>query len=699
MLSSLFAPRGIAVIGASRDRAKLGYGVARNLIASNYAGAMHFINPRADRLLGQRCYPAIEDAPDPIDLVVVIVPAAQVPQTIAACGRRGIRWAIIVSGGFRETDRAGADLEAQIVSIARQYNMRLIGPNCIGLIDTHVPFNTTFIKSVPNPGEIAFVSQSGAICQAVIDWGTGMGFGFSRIASLGNQCDLSEAEVITALASDPNTRVITMYLEGVKDGAQFKQAIGAAAHEKALVALKVGRTAAGKRAVSSHTGALAGQETAYDVVFDRYGVLRANTTEELFDWARALAWCPPLQGDGVAVVTNAGGPGILAVDALEANGLRLATLPAETVSALRSLLLPHASLHNPIDMLASAGPREYAGAVRALLSAAGVDAVLVILVPPPLEDPTAVAEAIAVAAKDAAKPVVVAVMGEATVGLALKVLRAFRLTDYRFPERAASALGALWRYAQWRVRPVEQAVVLTDVDRAEAAQCLAATRAEWLTGEAAMQVLDAYGMAVVREAVATAADEAVRRAEQFGYPVALKVASPDILHKSDVGGVALELENAAAVRAAFAQIMTQVRAAKPEARIDGVTIQPMLHTGQEVIIGAVRDEQFGPLIMFGAGGVEVEGQRDVAFALAPLSRAEVERLIDRTFAGRRLRGFRGSTAADRAAVIDRVLRLAQLIVDFPQVAEIEINPLRVLSDGAVAIDARLRVLRDEPPAQ
>ncbi len=695
MLTSLFAPRGIAVIGASRDRTKLGYGVARNLVASNYPGAIHFINPRADRILGQRCYPSIEDAPDPIDLAVVIVPAPQVPQTIDACGQRGIRWAIIVSGGFRETDRAGAELEEQIVAIAHQHNMRLIGPNCIGLIDTHAPFNTTFIKSVPNPGEIAFVSQSGAICQAVIDWGTGMGFGFSRIASLGNQSDLSEAEVITALSSDPNTRVITMYLEGVKDGAQFKQAVNEAAREKSIVALKVGRTAAGKRAVSSHTGALAGQEIAYDVVFDRYGILRASTTEELFDWARALAWCPPLRGDRVAVLTNAGGPGILAVDAIEANGLCLAALADETVAALRSFLLPHAAYHNPIDMLASAGPHEYASALQVLLADENVDAVLVISVPPPIEDPTPVAEAIAVAAKDAAKPVVVAVMGEATVGLALKVLRAFRLTDYRFPERAASALGALWRHTQWQARLVERPEVLTDVDREVAAKLLASTPDEWLTGTLAAQVLAAYHIDGPRETLAHSADETVQWAEQFGYPVVLKIASPDIPHKSDIGGVALDLKEAEAVRVAFEQIMMNARTAKPDARIDGVTIQQMLPAGQEVIVGAVRDEQFGPLIMFGAGGVEVEGKRDVAFGLAPLSRAEAEKMIDATFAGKRLRGFRGSTPADRAAAIDRVLRLAQFISDFPQVTEVEINPLHVTRDSAVAIDARIRVTSNE----
>ncbi len=693
MLDLLFAPRGIAVIGASRDETKLGYGVARNLINSGYRGAIHFVNPKADQILGVRCYPSIEAAPDPVDLVVVIVPAASVPQTLEACGQRGIHWAIVVSGGFRETDRAGAELERQIVAIAHRHNLRLIGPNCIGLIDTHVPFNTTFIKSVPKPGEIAFVSQSGAICQAVIDWGTGMGFGFSRIASLGNQADLSEAEVITALRSDPNTRVITMYLEGVKDGPQFMRAVRDAAREKSIVALKVGRTAAGKRAVSSHTGALAGHETGYDVIFERFGILRASNTEELFDWARALAWCPPLRGDRVAVLTNAGGPGILAADAIEAHGLCLATLSTDTVTVLRSFLLPHASLHNPIDMLASAGPLEYAAALRALLKDDGVDAVLVISVPPPIEDPTPVSQAIAEVGKDASKPVVVAVMGEATVAGALKELRAARLTDYRFPERAASALAALWRHTQWQARPAHEPVVFEDVDREAVQTSLQAFSAKWITGTAAMQILEKYRIWGPCEALVRSAEEAVQWAEKFGYPIVLKVASPDIPHKSDIGGVALDLGDAGSVRLAFERIQANARRAYPEARLDGATTQQMVRHGQEVIVGMTRDEQFGPLMMFGAGGVEVEGQRDVAFGLAPLSRAEAEKMIEATFAGRKLRGFRGSPPADREAVLDRLLRLAQLAADFPQIAEMEINPLRVMTEGqgAVAIDVRIGV--------
>ncbi len=717
MLDTLFAPRGIAVIGASRDESKLGYGVARNLVESGYQGGIYFINPKADHILGHACYPSIEAVPDPIDLVVVIVPASIVPQTLIDCGARGVRSAIVVSGGFGETDEAGKQLEEQIVEIAHRYNMRLIGPNCIGLIDTRVPFNTTFIKSVPQPGDIAFVSQSGAICQAVIDWGTGMGFGFSRVASLGNQADVSEAEVIRAFANDPNTRVVTMYLEGVKDGGKFIEAVTQATREKSVVALKVGRSVSGKRAVSSHTGALAGQEAAYDAAFDRCGVIRANNTEELFDWARALAWCPPMRGDRVAVLTNAGGPGILAVDAIETAGLKLATLSDKTIDVLKSFLLPYASLHNPIDMLASAGPHEYAESLHVLKNDPNVDAILVISVPPPIESPTPVAEAIAFVGRNTDKPIVVAVMGEATVGDALKTLRAMRLPDYRFPERAASSLGILWKQAQLRARSIYAPEKFSDVNYEGARQLInvaltpltttsisASHRSEEMSsgegtgvglivGSVATSILQEYKIGGPCEALARTADEAAAWAQKFGYPVVLKVASSDIPHKSDVGGVALDLADEVSVRHAFDRIMANARKAKPDAHIDGATMQQMVKHGHEVIIGAVRDEQFGPLMMFGAGGVEVEGARDVAFGLAPLSRSEAEKMIEATFAGRRLRGYRNIPPADREAVIKVLLRLSQFVADFPQVQEVEINPLRAQASGqgAIAIDVRISV--------
>jgi acetyltransferase len=692
-LDSLFAPQGVAVIGASRDETKLGYGVARNLVASNYSGAIHFVNPRADHILGHPCYPSIAAVPDPVDLAVIIVAAAGVPKTLEDCGRRGVKAAIVVSGGFGETGENGKRLELEIAGVARRYGIRLVGPNCVGVIDTHLPVNTTFIKSVPQPGDIAFVSQSGAICQAVIDWGTGMGFGFSRIASLGNQADVSESEIIALLADDPHTRVVTMYLEGVRDGRNFLQVVGDAARRKAIVALKVGRTAAGRRAVSSHTGALAGQEVAYDAVFERCGVLRAGNTEELFDWARALAWCPPARGENVAVLTNAGGPGILASDALESSGLRLAALSDATRATLRSFSLPHASLANPVDLLASASPDDYASALRALLADPGVDAVLVISVPPPIEDPTPVAEAIARVGKSADKPVVVAVMGEATVSGALRALRTAHIPDYRFPERAASAVAALRRHAEWRSRPGFSPAVLPDVNRESTGYLLASAPDEWIGGSAASAILSGYGIHGPCEALAHTADEAAYWAAQFGYPVVLKVASPDIPHKSDVGGVALDLADEQSVRHAFDRILEAARRACPEARIDGATIQQMVPDGQEVILGAVRDDQFGPLTMFGAGGVEVEGMHDVAFGLAPLSRHEAETMVDSTFAGRRLRGYRNIPPADREAAINALLRLAQFAADCPQVAEVEINPLRVQPQGrgAVAVDVRLRL--------
>ena len=692
MLDLLFAPRGVAVLGVSRDERKLGYGVARNLVQSGYGGALCFIHPTADRILDVPCCPALAAAPDPIDLAIIILPAEHVAAVLEQCGQRGIPWAIVMSGGFRETDRVGAEREQALIEIARRFGLRLIGPNCIGVIDTHTPLNTTFIQSAPQPGEIAFVSQSGALCQSVIEWGSGLGLGFSRIVSLGNQADVSEAEVLAALAADPNTRVITLYLEGVQDGLRFQQAAALAARQKPVIILKAGHTAAGQRAAASHTGALAGQDTGYDVVFARCGILRAPQIEALLDWARALAWCPPLRGPRVAVLTNAGGPGILAADAVEVNGLQLAQFSNQSITALRALLPLPASTHNPIDMLASAGAREYAGALRILLNDAGVDAVLIINVPPPLGDALPVAAAIAETGQGAAVPIVTALMGDALVQAAAQALRTARLPDYRFPDRAAAALGAQWRYAQALARPGYEPITLTDVDAAAAACHLHGEG--WLDAGATSAVLAAYGIAGPREALASSIDEAVQAAEQIGYPVVVKIVSPDIVHKSEVGGVVMNVTDASTLRAVCQSMLAQIRACLPEANVQGWHIQQQVADGQEVILGMVRDAQFGALVMFGAGGVEVEGQRDVAFGLAPLSRSEAAAMLAATFAGRKLSGFRGAPPADREAVIDRLVRLAQLAIDFPQIAEMEVNPLRVLDDGpgAVALDVRVRLL-------
>ncbi|MCP4424044.1 MAG: acetate--CoA ligase family protein [Chloroflexi bacterium] len=697
-LIPFFNPKGIVVVGASRNPAKLGFGLARNLAQCGYPGAIHFVNPKGGELLEQPVYAQITAVPDPIDLAVLLVSASRVPETLAQCGQRGIRAAIIVSGGFREIGAAGAALEAESIRVAREYNIRLIGPNCIGILDTHFPLDTTFLPPPgPPPGDAAFLSHSGAMCAAVIDWARGQGFGFSRLVSLGNQADVMETDLLAPIAADPHTKVITLYLEGVGDGRRFVQEASRVSRHKPIIALKVGRFESGQKAVASHTGALAGQESAFDAAFRRAGVIRANSSEEMFDWAKTLAWCPPATGRNVAVLTNAGGPGVTAVDALEANGLQLAQLQPATLDSLRQVLPPFASVHNPVDMLASASPEHYAICLRHLLADSGVDSVLVVLPPPPMYTAAGVARAIIPIIYAAAKPIVVALMGERMIQEAVEHFRAARVPEYRFPERAASALAALTRRADYLAAPPETAVppVGVNPEKVQAileAQTSAGTRPH-LSPEAMSQILVAYGIPAPPIKLARTPERAVSLAQRLGYPVALKIASPDITHKSDVGGVAVNLQNAADITEAFARMTAVARAAYPEATIEGAHVQPMILDGQEVIVGVVQDPQFGPMAMFGSGGVEAEGLKDVAFALAPLSQREAEAMLEQTWAGRRLVGYRNIPAADKTAVLDILIRLSQLAADFPQLIEIEINPVRVLPNGqgAFAIDTRASV--------
>ena len=689
MLTPFFSPKGIALLGATNDPVKLGYGLARNLVQSNYQGAVHFVNPKGGSLLGRPVHTSIAQAPDPVDLAILLIPAPAVPQALKECGERGIHAAIIASGGFRETGPEGAALEARCLEIARGYSMRLLGPNCIGLLDTHLPLDATFLPPPgPLPGDVAFISHSGAICAAVIDWARGQGFGLSRLVSLGNQADVNETDVLAPVAADPFTRVLTLYLEGVSDGRRFVEEAGKVARRKPIIAIKVGRFASGQRAVMSHTGALAGRESAFNAAFRRAGVIRADTSEEMFDWARALAWCPPPQGRSVAVLTDAGGPGVTAADSLEANNMALAFLSEPTRAALGRLLPPAASLINPVDMLASAGPEQYAACLRILLDDPNVHSDLVILPPPPMHTAGAVAKALIPVIHAAEKPVVVALMGERLIQEAVEHFRAARVPEYRFPERAASALAVLAQRAEFLQRPDQLFPELPGLDRQTGRDAVLSPG--FLSLEGIQPVLEAYGIPTLPVRLARSSEEAVSLVNKLGYPVALKVASPDIPHKSDVGGVLLDVHDAQEIAEGFITVTHNSRNARPEAQIIGVHVQRMLPDGQEVIVGAVQDPHFGPLVMFGSGGVEVEGLKDVAFALAPCTHEEAEHLLESTWAGRKLRGYRHMPPADQEAVLQVVLRVAQLAADFPEIAEFEINPLRVLpkGEGAFALDAR-----------
>ncbi|GAB4464844.1 MAG: acetate--CoA ligase [Anaerolineales bacterium] len=677
-LLPFFRPQGVVIVGASTSPEKLGYGVARNLVQSRYPGAIHFVSQKGGELFGRPLHTDLAHVPDPVDLAVLIIPPQATPQAIEQCGKRGIRAAIIVSSGFRETGAEGAALEQKCLETARTHGVRLLGPNCIGVIDTHLPLDTTFLQPpMPAQGGVGFISHSGAFAASIVDWARGEGFGFSQIVSLGNQADVNETDMLSVLAEDPHTKVIALYMESVSDGRRFVDAARHVTQRKAVIALKVGRFESGQKAAASHTGALAASDTAFDAAFAKAGILRAETAEQMFDWARALENCSlPRGSNRIAILTNAGGPGVIAADSLETNNLIPAQLTDSTLKALSAILPPFAAIHNPVDMLASASPQTYADCLRLLLADPNVDAALVILPPPPMFKAEEVAEKLIETLRQFDKPVVVSLMGSTLVEEANKTFQRASVPTYPFPERAVSALSALVKRAEILKRPIQPA------ERA-------VQHPSDLT-LSAPQLLIEHGIPALPLKLARTAAEAVVIANEMGYPVVMKIASPDISHKSEVGGVILGIQDAASLSSAYAQMMTRVKAAAPHAAIEGVHLQKQIPAGQEVIVGMVRDPQFGALMMFGSGGVEVEGLKDVAFALAPLNQAEAEDMIRKTWAGKKLKGFRNISPVDEQAVIEVLIKLSRLAVENESIEEIEINPLRVLNKGAVAVDARMK---------
>ncbi len=686
MLDYFFRPRGVMIVGASRDPHKLGYGVVRNLVEYQYRGNIYPVNPVANEILGHKCYASIPDVPDPVDLAIIVVPAKLVAAAADECGKRGIQRVIVVSGGFGETGEEGKAREQELAKISEKYEMRIIGPNCIGTIDTHTPLNTTFVIGMPKVGDIAFVSQSGAMVAAVIDWARGAGVGFSRIVSLGNQVDVNVTEMLRSVAGDPQTKVITAYIEGLTEGREFMEAAEEIARNKPVVVLKAGFGKGGAKAVASHTGALAGSAEAYDAAFEDSGVLRAHTMEELFDWARALAWQPLPKGNRIAVLTNAGGPAILAVDFLEKSGLQLSQLTEDTKKYLHPRLPSAASVNNPVDVLAGSGPATYAVALDTLISDPQVDAVIVIQAPQDWFLPESLAEVIGEVAAIHQKPVLATIMGLASVDKALGILHQKRVPTFAFPERAASALTAMCDRQEWLDTPDESPTEFKDVDKEAAKQAL--------EKEDFSAMLAAYGIKLPPSQLAEDAGDAVQIADKVGYPVVLKLVSEDITHKSDVGGVILNLVDENSVRKKFDETIKKIHADFPKARIDGMLVQRMLSGGQEVIVGVRRDPQFGPLVLVGSGGVEVELQRDVSMGIAPLTKSQAERMLEDTQIGRRLKGWRNIPPADRQAVIEIMLRMSQIACDFLEISELEINPLYVLplGKGAFAVDVRGAVL-------
>ncbi len=693
MLDMFFTPQSVAVVGASRDPRKLGYAVLRNIVTHGFPGQIYPVNPKANQILGLSCYPRIGEVPGPVDLAVVVVPGHLVPQVLQECSEKGVRGAVVMSVGFREIGLEGIHRERELVSIVGRSGMRLLGPNSLGLIDTVGQLQASFAVGMPRRGTIAFMSQSGALCTSMLDIALAEDVGFSHFVSLGNKADLNEISLLEAWRDDPHTRVIQIYIEGVIDGERFVEVAREVTKKKPIVVIKSGTTSAGSRAVSSHTGTLAGSERAYEAAFRQSGVIRAGSVQELFDYGIAFARQPVLPNDRIAILTNAGGPGVMATDACERAGLQLSTLEAATLLGLRQALPPAASVLNPIDLLGDALADRYRVALRGVLGDPNVGGALVILTPQVMTQPLETAEAIAELAAQVSKPVLACFMGSGAVAEGVRSLNRHGVPNYPIPERAVAAMAAMMHYRRWCERPAA-APERFDIDRKAVRAALDRMREEGrnsLGDFEARAILQALAIPLPAAHMAHTRDEAVCIAERMGYPVALKVASPDILHKTDLGGVALDVGTADEVRRTYDAMLYRVAQRMPGAELRGCVVQAMVPAGREVIVGMNRDRQFGPLMMFGLGGLYVEALRDVTFRLAPLGRRDAREMVSEIRGYGLLRGIGGRREADLNSLVETILKLAQLATEFPEIAEFEIDPLMALDagQGVVAVDMRL----------
>jgi acetyl coenzyme A synthetase (ADP forming)-like protein len=694
MLECLLYPKAVAVVGASMTPGKVGNAVVTNLVEGGFEGAIVPVNPGGGEYLGQKFYTSLEEYGKPIDCSVITVPTKAVKGAVASSLKAGAKAVAVITAGFKEVDHEGAMLEAEIAAMCKQAGARLMGPNCLGLINTHHKFNASFANHMPKTGGISVLSQSGALCAAILDWAAARKLGLATLVSIGNKADLDEIDFLSAFADDPETKVVVGYLESIGNGDEFIRVAEAVATIKPVVILKAGTTSAGSKAASSHTGALAGADIAYGAAFQRAGVIRADTFEGLFDLATALAMQPLPKGDRIAIITNAGGPGIMAADAVESAGLKVTTLEESVATALRSKLPAAASVGNPIDVLGDADPSRYALAVEAAQDDPNVDAVLIILTPQAMTQPAETARAIAAAVKGE-KPVLAAFMGGEDIMPGRDELVAHSLPDYPSPERAVVALKAMVDYSLWRQRPA-RIVARFPVNRRRVERVLARQIRSGRTyiGEAkAKDILRAYDFVVPDGRLVTTVEEAAELAPRLGYPLAMKIVSPDIIHKSDVGGVKLNLNSPIDVADAFELMMLRISRRMPDAFLEGVYLERMVPKGREVILGMTRDPQFGPMLMFGLGGIFVEVMKDVTFHLAPITSDEAMAMLMGTRSYKLLEGVRGEQGVDLQAIGEAIQRISQLVTDFPQITELDINPFIVGKPGedSVAADARIQL--------
>jgi acetyl coenzyme A synthetase (ADP forming)-like protein len=699
IIASIMEPKSVAVVGATNRAGSVGLAVFRNILDAGYSGVLYPVNPRARSIQSVKAYPRLADIPDEVDMAVIIVPAESVVNVVQEAAEKKVKGLIIITAGFKEVGGRGVELERELKSIVDQYDISMIGPNCLGIINTSdaISLNASFATKMPRKGKIAFISQSGALCTAVLDYAEGRNVGFSKFISFGNKADVNEIDLLRYLKDDPETQVILMYLEDITNGRKFIEIARQITWEagKPMLALKSGRSERGAKAAASHTGSLAGSDSAYDAIFMQSGIQRVEGITELFHYAIAFSRQPVPKGNKIAIVTNAGGPGIMATDAADRYDLDLANFSDATKAALREHLPPTASINNPVDIIGDATHERYEKAIRQVLLDENVDGAIVILSPQAMTRPLETAEIVPRVIEGINKPVLCSFMGIVDVSEGVRYLEAHGIPNYVFPESSVRAMAAMLRFGRLlrlEKREVRRVAANRDAANDIITRKLKNTDQYFMPETEANELLQCYGFPILPQRLITDVKDIEEAAEHIGFPVAMKISSPDIIHKFDVGGVRLNVKDVEQAKRAYEEIVTSAREFNSEAEIQGVLMERMARSGVEVILGATRDPKFGPIVMFGLGGTFVEVFKDVSFRLAPMWEISAEIMMRSIRAYTILQGVRGNPPSDIEAIKDCILRLSQLVTDHPEIEELDINPLIVYPDGEGCVVADSRIL-------
>jgi acetyltransferase len=689
MLNKLFSPKSVAVIGASREKGKLGYTILANILKYGYRSQVYPVNPKGGKILNLKCYESVLQIKKSVDLAVVVIPAAVVPAVLQECGQKQIPNVIIVSAGFKEVGGNGVELEAKTKAIAASYKINILGPNCLGVLDSVSKLNASFADGMISRGKVAFFSQSGAICTAMLDWAKLHQLGFSRFISLGNKAGITENDLLEFLQNDRETEVVLGYLEGIADGRNFLEICREVVKKKPVIILKAGRSAAGQKAISSHTGSLAGSDEVIDAAFKQAGVIRANSLGELFSYAKLFSSQPLIKGNSVAIVANAGGPSVMTTDFVAQSNLKIVKFSPATLRQLKKKLPPAAAIHNPVDVVGDARADRYQVALETVLADKNVRGVIVLLTPQTVTEVTKTAQVMVAANKKYSKPMVASFIGGEKVQPGVDILNKNNISTYQYPEEAAQALSAMAQYRKTRKQKNKKTRKQLTVIEKKIWQKIQATfsktkgQVEWSRAE---EILKAYQIPLVNSGVAKNSAAAVRLAKKFGYPLAMKVVAKKLIHKTDAGGVAINLKTPEEVLAAYRKLNRVAKKFKGQ-----ILVQPMIKGAKEIILGAKNDPQFGPIVMFGLGGVYVEVLKDVTFRVAPITQAEALTMISEIKAFKLLQGQRGEKAIKLSAIAEVLVKLSELVIDFPQIQEMDINPLMATANGCQVVDVRIMV--------